>query len=408
MKTSPLAPGSFSELPAIAGVRLATAESNIRYKNRPDVLLVELAEGTQVAGVLTTSLVTAAPLDWCRSHLPKGQARALLVNAGNANAFTGKEGMASVMRTVSAAAAAVNCAPEQVFVASTGVIGEPLPDGKITDALPGLYARLNDASWLDAAHAIMTTDTFMKAVSRTTAIGATKITVNGIAKGSGMIAPNMATLLAFVFTDAAIPSAVLQALVSDANEHSFNSITVDGDTSTNDTLLAFATGRAQHEAVKSAGDVHLQAFKTALQEVLTELAIQVVKDGEGAQKFVTIRVQGAEHDKAARVIALTIANSPLVKTAIAGEDANWGRIVGAAGRAGECVEQEKIQVTIGGVLVAAQGARVPAYDEAPVAAHMKGQNIDILLNLGIGKGAATVYTCDLTHGYIDINGSYRS
>jgi glutamate N-acetyltransferase/amino-acid N-acetyltransferase len=259
-----------------------------------------------------------------------------------------------------------------VLIASTGVIGEPLPDVKITALLPALAGALSAHAWHDAARAIMTTDTFMKVATKKTRIGDTEVTINGIAKGSGMIAPDMATLLAFVFTDAAIPAAALQALLTQANDVSFNSITVDGDTSTNDTLLAFATGKAKHAPVKSAGDAHLKAFAAALAEVLTDLAVQVVKDGEGAQKLVTLTVQGAESDKAARVIGLTIANSPLVKTAIAGEDANWG------------------------------------YDETPVMAHMKGQHIRILLDLHVGKGSATVYTCDLTHGYIDINGSYRS
>ncbi len=408
MKISPLAPASVPALPPVAGIRLATAVCNIRYKDRPDVLLIEMAEGTQVAGVFTESLVTAAPVDWCREILAQGQGRALVVNAGNANAFTGQGGIESVARVVKATAATLKCNPEQIFVASTGVIGEPLPDAKITDALPALQSALSETKWDDAARAIMTTDTFMKVVTKTAHIGDTQVTINGIAKGSGMIAPNMATLLAFVFTDARIPAPVLQHLLSDANESSFNSITVDGDTSTNDTLLAFATGQAIHAEVKSLQDAHLQAFKKAFQDILTDLAIQVVKDGEGAQKFITIEVHGAENNQAAHTIALTVANSPLVKTAIAGEDANWGRIVGAVGRAGEHVDKDKIHVSIGSVVVAKDGARVEGYDEAPVAAHMKGQNIDILLNLGIGKGRAKVYTCDLTHGYIDINGSYRS
>ena len=408
MKPSPLAPAAIPALPGIAGVELAAYPCNIRYRDRPDVLLATFAEDTQVAGVFTESKVVAAPVSWCRRALKGRRARALVVNAGNANAFTGKEGLQSVERVISATAKMLGCKPEQVFMASTGVIGEPLPDHKIIEALPTLKWTLNANAWVNAVQAIMTTDTFMKMATKTVRIGTTPVTTNGIAKGSGMIAPNMATLLAFVFTDAAIPAAVLQRLLAEANDRSFNSITVDGDTSTNDTLMAFATGKAEHKPVKTTNDVHLRAFKAALQEVLTDLAIQVVKDGEGAQKFVAIEVHGAKSEKAARAIALTIANSPLVKTAIAGEDANWGRIVGAAGRAGEYLVQEKIKVSIGGVLVAKNGARVKGYDEAPVVTHMKGQYIDIRLDLGVGKGNAKVYTCDLTHGYIDINGSYRS
>jgi glutamate N-acetyltransferase/amino-acid N-acetyltransferase len=408
MKISPLAPTDFSVLPAIDGITLAAESCNIRYKNRLDTLLVSFTEGTKVAGVFTKSLVTAAPLDWCRSIIKLGISRALVVNAGNANAFTGKEGMESVKRVAKAASETLGIKPEEIFMASTGVIGEPLPDQKITDALPELKMNLKPDNWHDAARSIMTTDTFMKVATRTVTLEGKTIILNGVAKGSGMIAPNMATLLAFVFTDAAIDAPVLQSWLEEANEHSFNSITVDGDTSTNDTLLVFATGKAGNMPIQTANDPKAVILKNALQEILTDLAIQVVKDGEGAQKFITVTVEGAESDNAARIIALTIANSPLVKTAIAGEDANWGRIVGAAGRAGEKLEQDKIEVRIGGVLVAENGARVIGYDETPVTAHMKGQDIDIALTLGIGSGKATVYTCDLTHGYIDINGSYRS
>jgi glutamate N-acetyltransferase/amino-acid N-acetyltransferase len=408
MQLSPLAPATYPELPAISGVRLATAESGIRYKNRPDLLLVELEKGTQAAGVFTTSKVIAAPVQWCKTALKSGKARALIVNAGNANAFTGKTGVDSVKRIVGATSAALHCQKNDVLVASTGVIGEPLRDDKITSFLPALKFTLSATSWNNAAQAIMTTDTFMKVATAQAKIGNTTVTINGFAKGSGMIAPNMATLLAFVFTDAKIPAAVLRKLLAQANNVSFNCTTVDGDTSTNDTLLAFATGKAKHKPVRSVKDKHLAEFTKALTALLTDLAIQVVKDGEGAQKLITITVKGATSTKAAKIIALTVANSPLVKTAIAGEDANWGRIVGAVGRAGEKVRQEKIKVSIGGVLVAKNGARVPGYDETPVNAHMKGRDIGIVVDLGIGTGSATVYTCDLTHGYIDINGSYRS
>lgn len=405
---SPLAPVAFAELPAIEGVRLAAAECGIRYQNRPDVLLVEMSEGTQAAGVFTTSLTAAAPVIWCKQILKKKKARALVVNSGNANAFTGKEGMISVKRIATAASITLHTPPETVFIASTGVIGEPLADDKITGALPRIKKGLNENSWEVAARSIMTTDTFMKVATRETTIGGKPVTINGIAKGSGMIAPDMATLLVFVFTDAAIPANVLQKLLAQANDVSFNCTTVDGDTSTNDSLLVFATGKAKHTPVKSAADKHVQNFKKALTDLLTDLAIQVVKDGEGAQKLITIAVKGAASDASAKKAAMAVANSPLVKTAIAGQDANWGRIVMALGKSGEKVVQEKLSISIGGVAVAQKGARVTGYDEAPVGDHMRGKDIRIVADLGIGKGAATVYTCDLTHGYIDINGSYRS
>lgn len=409
MKPSPLAPSSFPDLPAIAGASIACTETGIRYKNRPDLLLMVFDEGTQAAGVFTTNQVVAAPVTWCRDALKQGTARALVVNAGNANAFTGELGMQSVKRIVQAASVLLNCASQQVFVASTGVIGEPLKDEKITYALPALSQALKAEGWHEAARAIMTTDTFMKVATAKARIEGVEVTINGIAKGSGMIAPNMATLLAYVVTDAAIPHSVLQALLAEANELSFNAITVDSDTSTNDTLMAFATCKAKHKAVRSVADAHLVEFRSTLLAVLKNLAIQVVEDGEGASKFITVKVQGALSAASAKKIAFTIANSPLVKTAIAGEDANWGRIVGAAGRACEPVDQNNMGVWIGGVLVAKNGARVDGYDESPVAKHMKGQRIEIVLDAGAGGiGTAEVYTCDLTHGYIDINGSYRS
>ncbi|MEI7669254.1 MAG: bifunctional glutamate N-acetyltransferase/amino-acid acetyltransferase ArgJ [Pseudomonadota bacterium] len=408
-KISPLAPVSFPDLPIIKGVRLAAAESNIRYKNRPDLLLIEFDNKTCAAGVFTTSKTAAAPVAWCKNLLnSNNQVRGLIVNAGNANAFTGSIGMESVNKITKATAENLYCLLEQIFVASTGVIGEPLQDDKIIEFLPQLKQKLSPNSWHEAAQAIMTTDTFMKVATITTQIAGEKITINGIAKGSGMIAPNMATLLAFVFTDAKIPKDILQKLLIEANEISFNSITVDGDTSTNDTLLAFATGAANNQEIKSENDSSLTDFKNALTELLKNLAIQIVRDGEGATKLIKITVSGAEDNKAAKNIALTIANSPLVKTAIAGEDANWGRIVAAAGRAGESLVQEKLQITIGGVIVAQNGARVENYDETPVAKYMKTQEIDIEVELNLKNGNATIYTCDLTHGYIDINGSYRS
>lgn len=400
---SPLAPASFPALPPLAGVRFASASAGIRYQGRTDLLLVALDPGTAVAGVLTTSKTRSAPVDWCAAGLREGSGRALVVNAGNANAFTGRKGEESVERTASAAAALLGCQPSEVFISSTGTIGEFLPDHKITDALPAVVKSLAGDDWLAAARAIMTTDTFPKGSTRQTTIGGVTVTINGIAKGSGMIAPDMATMLAYVFTDANIPAADLQRLLSRGVQTSFNAITVDGDTSTSDTLLLFATGKAGNLA-----DSDLTAFEIALNEVLKDLALQVVRDGEGASKFMEITVTGAENDKAARTIAMTIANSPLVKTAIAGEDANWGRVVMAVGRAGEKADRDKVSIRIGGVQVAAEGLAVPGYDETPVVAHMKGQDIVIEVDVGIATGRFTAWTCDLTHGYIDINGSYRT
>jgi len=405
---SPLAPSSYPNLPEIAGVSLAVAETNIRYKNRPDLLLVRLVEGTNVAGVFTTSFTKAAPISWCEKAIKNGKAIALIVNAGNANAFTGKIGIDSVERIVSAVSSELKCSSEEIFIASTGVIGEPLNDDKIISFIPELNKNLTANAWQKAASAIMTTDTFMKVATVTSKIGNEKVTINGFAKGSGMIAPNMATMLGFVFTDAKIPAKILQQIVNVANHGSFNSITVDGDTSTNDTLIAFATGKAANAEITSINDANLQQFIQDFNSVMLSLATQIVKDGEGANKFITIKVSGAENDNAARNIALTVANSPLVKTAIAASDANWGRIIAAIGRAGEKISQEKLSLRIGGITITQAGARIANYDETPVAAHMKGQNIDIDIEIGLGAGVAIIYTCDLTHGYIDINGSYRS
>ncbi|HYG89782.1 MAG TPA: bifunctional glutamate N-acetyltransferase/amino-acid acetyltransferase ArgJ [Azospirillum sp.] len=406
---SPLAPASFPTLPIIAGVRFATANSGIRYKGRDDVMLAVLDAGTTVAGVLTRSKTASAPVEWCRMALPHGQARAVVVNAGNANAFTGKAGDATVQATVKMAAELAGCAPEEVYLSSTGVIGIPLAPDAIARVLPGMADGLSEASWEAAARAIMTTDTFPKASTRTATLSGKTVTINGFCKGSGMIAPDMATMLGYIFTDAALPAPVLQALLSEINERTFNSITVDGDTSTSDTVLLFATGKAGNPAPARADDPELAGFRQALEEVALDLAQQIVRDGEGATKFVTVTVKGADSNEAAKRIALTVANSPLVKTAIAGEDANWGRIVAAVGRAGERADRDRLKISIGGVLICAEGMEVPGYDEAPVAAHMKGKEVDILVDLDLGgTGQATVWTCDLTHGYIDINGSYRS
>ena len=407
---SPLAPASFPTLPPIAGVRIATANSGIRYKGRDDLLLAVLDPGTSVAGVLTRSLTCSAPVIWCRDSLPKGSARAVVVNAGNANAFTGKAGDATVQATVTAAAELAGCAPDEVYIASTGVIGIPLAADAIGKCLAPMAPSLaaDSAAWEKAARAIMTTDTFPKGSVRTAKIGGTTVTIAGFAKGSGMIAPDMATMLGFVFTDAAIAATALQDMLSEFTERTFNAVTVDGDTSTSDTLLLFATGKAGNAPVASADAAELAEFRAALEDLLLDLALQVVRDGEGATKFIAITVRGADSAAAAKRIGMTVANSPLVKTAVAGEDANWGRIVAAIGRAGERADRDLIRITVGGTLICADGMEVPGYDETPVANHMKGKEIDIDIDLGLGKGTAKVWTCDLTHGYIDINGSYRS
>ncbi len=405
---SPLAPAGFPALPFLPGVRLGTRECGIRYVGRPDLLMVELAAGSTVAGVFTRSATRSAPVDWCRQGVAKGRARVLLVNSGNANAFTGAAGIASVERTAQAAAKLMECRKSEVFIASTGTIGVELPDEKITAHLDAVRDDLNENYWDQAARAIMTTDTYPKGATRTALIDGVPVTINGIAKGSGMIAPDMETMLSFVFTDATLPADVLQALLSKGVDKSFNRITVDSDTSTSDTLLLFATGQARHARIVDARDRRLADFRAKLFDLLADLARQVVRDGEGATKFVEIAVIGAAGNKAARRIAMAIANSPLVKTAIAGEDANWGRIVMAVGKAGEKADRDRLAISIGGVAVAANGRAVEGYDETPVTAHMKGQDIRIDVDLGLGKGKALVWTCDLTHAYIDINGSYRT
>jgi glutamate N-acetyltransferase/amino-acid N-acetyltransferase len=407
-KVSPLAPATIAELPPIGGVRLATASAGIRYEGRTDVLLAVLDKGTSVAGVLTRSKCPSAPVEWCRSRFTQGRARALVVNSGNANAFTGSKGIAAVKRTAALAAEATGCKTGEVFIASTGVIGEPLDAEVIGKVLRSAALAARPENWRAAARAIMTTDTFPKLATATAKLGKAEVRINGIAKGSGMIAPDMATMLAFCATDAAIPAPILQKLLADGGAKSFNCITVDSDTSTSDTVLLAATGKAGNKRPKSPGDPLLREFKAALDDLLLDLALQIVRDGEGAQKFVEIAVTGAASAGAARRIGLAIANSPLVKTAIAGQDANWGRIVMAVGKSGERADRDKLQIRIGGVLVAKNGGRAPDYDETPVALHMKGQEIKIEIEIGLGKGRATVWTCDLTHGYIDINGSYRS
>ncbi len=408
---SPLAPKSVPALPSIDGVRLATAQAAIRYKNRTDVLYVALDKGTTVAGVFTRSKCPSAPVDWCRANLAQGRARAIVVNSGNANAFTGKIGDATVHRTAEIAAKAAGCKPSEVFIASTGVIGEPLDAEKFSGVLETCEQAARPDAWLDAATAIMTTDTFAKVATRSVEVGGVPVTINGFAKGAGMIAPDMATMLAFVFTDAPIAAPALQSLISNGANKSFNCVTVDSDTSTSDTLLMFATGAAAKcgaPVLSEASDSRLRAFRKALDAVLIDLAKQVARDGEGARKFVTVTVNGATSKRSAHRIAMAIANSPLVKTAIAGEDANWGRVVMAVGKAGEPADRDRLAIWFGGIRVAVGGRRDPAYDEAATSAYMREQDIEVTVDLGLGKGKASVWTCDLTKEYIAINGDYRS
>ncbi len=405
---SPLAPAAFPALAAVTGVRLAAAEANIRAR-RTDVMLAELKPGTAVAGVFTRSKTAAAPVDWCRGILGHGSARALVVNSGNANAFTGYAGVRAVAATTAAVVRLIGCRADQVYVASTGVIGEEMPVGRLIEAVPGLNRALAADAWQPAAEAIRTTDTYAKGAGETFSLDGSTYTLNGIAKGSGMIAPDMATMLAFLFTDAAIPADVLQACLARANEVSFNAITVDSDTSTSDTVLLFATGAGTaHEPVSGMSDPRLRGFKAALQTVMTGLAHQIVRDGEGAAKFVSVTVSGAASRKGARRIALAIANSPLVKTAIAGEDPNWGRIVMAVGKAGERADRDKLDIRFGDIVVAQNGAVAPDYDESQAAEYMKRAEIDIHVDVGIGRGRFRVWTCDLTERYIAINADYRS
>jgi glutamate N-acetyltransferase/amino-acid N-acetyltransferase len=404
---SPLALG-LPDLPELAGVRLGAAAAGIRYQGRDDLVMAVFAPGTTVAGVFTSSKCPGAPVDWCRACLPGGQARALVVNAGNANVFTGRAGAQAARATAAAAAGLVGCKPRQVFVASTGVIGEILPHERLTAALPALHGALSAHGWEAAARGMMTTDTFPKASTRTARIGDCEVRISGIAKGSGMIAPDMATMLCFIVTDAKLPAAALQRLLRRGTARSFNCTTVDSDTSTSDTVLLFATGQARHAKVGESGGKMLRDFARALDEVLLDLALQVVRDGEGAQKLIRIDVTGAVSGKSAKRVGMAIANSPLVKTAIAGQDANWGRIVMAVGKAGEPADRDRLSVGIGGVWMARHGVVVAGYDETPVVAHMHGREVAIAVDLGLGRGRATVWTCDLTHGYIDINGSYRS
>jgi glutamate N-acetyltransferase / amino-acid N-acetyltransferase len=408
---SPLAPAQFPDLPPVEGVSFATAAAGIRYPGRTDVLLALFKAGTTVAGVFTRSKCPSAPVDWCRARLKPGNAAALVVNSGNANAFTGKRGREATRMTAQFAAAAVGCPSSQIFLASTGVIGEPLDAGKFGAVMAEMVASAKPGHWQNAAQAIMTTDTFPKGAAAMARLGATAVTVCGIAKGAGMIAPDMATMLSFVFTDAEISPRVLHSLLAEGVIDTFNAVTVDGDTSTSDTLLAFATGAAAARgAAKLAklSDPRLPALRKAFNAVLANLAEQVARDGEGARKLIEIIVEGAVSKSSARRIALSIANSPLVKTAIAGEDANWGRVVMAVGKAGEPAKRDRLSIWFGGIRVAHKGEREPGYDEAAVSAAMKKPEILLKVALGLGRGRDRVLTCDLTKEYVAINGDYRS
>lgn len=411
VKPSPFAPKSLPRLPPIDGVRFGTAAANVRYKGRTDLMIALMEPGTVAAGVTTTSKTCSAPVLWCREQFKHGKARALVVNSGNANAFTGRKGVEAVDVTVAAAAKVIGCEPGEIYVASTGVIGEPMDGSRIANSLPALVEKVDATAWEAAARAIMTTDTYPKLAMATVEIGGVPVTIGGFCKGAGMIAPDMATTLGFVFTDAAISQPLLQRLVSAIAGRTFNCITVDSDTSTSDTLIVFATGTAASRkapAIRDMSDPNCGAFACALEGVVKDLALQVVKDGEGLTKFVTVQVYGAENDRAAHRIAMSIANSPILKTAIAGEDPNWGRVVMAVGKSGEAADRDKLAIWFGSHLVAVDGERSPGYVEKTVAGYMKGAEIVIRVDVGIAGGTATVYTCDLTHDYVSINADYRS
>ncbi|MEC9243818.1 MAG: bifunctional glutamate N-acetyltransferase/amino-acid acetyltransferase ArgJ [Pseudomonadota bacterium] len=408
---SPLAPKKYPSLPIVDGVRIATAEAGVKYRGRTDLLAMVFDEGTTVAGVFTRSKCPSAPVEFCRENLAGGAARILVVNSGNANAFTGKKGRATTAAVGEAAAGAVGAGRDTVFLASTGVIGEPLPAERITGFLEGMARDAKPEGWLEAARAIMTTDTYPKVATATASVGDVDVVINGIAKGAGMIAPDMATMLSFVATDAPIAAPVLQELLSKGTGKTFNAVTVDSDTSTSDTLMMFATGAAARRGapvIDDARDPRLAGFRRALNRILKNLALQVVRDGEGARKQLEITVTGAKSSRSAKKIALSIANSPLVKTAVAGEDANWGRVVMAVGKAGEPAERDLLSIWFGDIRVAHEGERDPDYSEEATSAYMKKDEIALRVDLGIGRGKATVWTCDLTKEYVAINGDYRS
>ena len=409
-KLSPFAPKGFPNLPPLAGFEMATAEAGVKYRGRTDLWVLRAEAGTQVAGVFTQNLCPGAPIDWSRKAL-KTQTegpRLVVVNSGTANVFGGQKSRDAVVETAQGVAAQFGCSAESVFLASTGVIGEPLDASKVVAKFPEMKAGLDPNGWEAAARAIMTTDTHAKGATAMAKIDGVEIGINGIAKGSGMIAPDMATMLSFVATDAKIAQPVLQTLLTELTQTTFNAITVDSDTSTSDTLLLLASGAADHSEISDISDPRLSAFKQALETVLHDLAMQVIKDGEGLTKFVTINVTGAVSDISAKRVGMSIANSPLVKTSIAGEDANWGRVVMAVGKAGEPAERDKLSIWMGPHLLAEQGQVAADYTEEHGAAYMKEDEISIKVDLGLGEGTSTVYTCDLTHSYIDINADYRS
>ena len=410
LPVSPLAPKSFPDMPDIKGISIGVAAAGIKYQGRDDVMLIQASPGTVAAGIFTQSSTASAAVDISRQALQNGNAVAVLTNSGNANAFTGQKGTNSVTQYRQELAEMLDIDAEQMMIASTGVIGEVLKPEQMIAAFPELLSTLGQCSWHRAAKAICTTDTFAKGASQTIEIDGVSVTINGIAKGSGMIAPDMATMLGYIATDAALSQPCLQQMLKAAAADSFNAITVDSDTSTSDSVYLFASQHAGNPQITDPDSENAHLFFSALKQVMTDLAIQIVKDGEGARKLITVKVTAAENDHEARVIAFSIANSPLVKTAIAGEDANWGRIVMAVGKSGARVDRDRLKISIGGKVIAEEGEAVDNYDEAPVSAHMKGDQIDIEVNIGsvTGTGSATVYSCDLTHGYISINADYRS
>ncbi len=403
LPVSPLAPEEIPKLPPIAGCRLSAVDSGLRRSDGVDLLLIAFEEGTQVAGVFTKSKTAAAPILRSKQHLSGGHARGLVVNSGNANAFTGQMGEMAVTQTLTHAAQLLECEPEECFAASTGVIGEPLAYEKIIAALPKAHDTLSHHGWEDAAKAICTTDTFIKMATRSFEIGSETVTLNGIAKGSGMIAPDMATMLGYIATDAAIEAEDLQSMLSRGTNYSFNAITVDSDTSTSDMVLCFATG----QGAKLKGE-SLTQFEKELHSLMLELAQLIVRDGEGASKFFSVNVSGATSCQDAKIVAMAIANSPLVKTAIAGEDANWGRVVMAVGKSGAAANRDSLEISFGEHLLTQNGQRHPDYDEAVISNYMKQQNLDIHVDLGLGEGQFSAYSCDFTHGYISINADYRT
>jgi len=408
MPVSPLAPTHWSILPPLKGVRLGCVEAGIKYKGRKDLTVIDFGEPTNIAGVFTKSMCPSAPVDWCKSILASGKVRCIIINSGNANAFTGAKGQEAVIQTTSAATKVFGYHPQEIYLASTGVIGEPMDASEFATFLEKAKSVANEDGWDEAAKAIMTTDTYHKGSTRQFSVENKTYNLNGIAKGSGMIAPDMATMLSFLVTDLPIASEVLQRELSKAIRKTFNSITVDSDTSTSDTVLLVSTNVTVKNLITDHKDKRLRNFRTCLAEVLHELAMLVIRDGEGASKHIEICVEGANTSRSAKIIALSIANSPLVKTAIAGQDANWGRIVMAVGKAGEPADRDLLSIWFGDVRVALNGQRDPGYSEGAVSLVMKNDFIPIKISLGIGNGKATVWTCDLTHQYIDINADYRS